>query len=233
MSEEKTNGATEPGPSAPPQPDWDKFMAGIDRLNETVDGLRGELKPAEKEPEQKPEQKPEPLPKFDEMTQAELAQWFMQHTDKVGRTIVDEVAKALRPTQQQQQESQQAILEERYTREIETLMTAKGEDGKLLRPDFADWNEEMVAIVNEMPGITPLRAYNLAKSENPAKAKKLDEKYNPPPPKPKSPFSFAPGAGGVSAGEAAPKKHPDSAAAFRSAYAKVAARHPGVLPNLE
>lgn len=44
-------------------------------------------------------------------------------------------------------------------------------------PDFFEWTPEIKALVKEHPTLTPARLYTLARSENAAKAKKLDEKY--------------------------------------------------------
>lgn len=44
-------------------------------------------------------------------------------------------------------------------------------------PDFYEWKEEMRGILRESPTLTPARAYALARTENPEKAKKIDEKY--------------------------------------------------------
>ena len=45
------------------------------------------------------------------------------------------------------------------------------------RPDFMEWRHEIAALVKENPGLNVVRAYTLARSENAAKAKEMDEKY--------------------------------------------------------
>ena len=44
-------------------------------------------------------------------------------------------------------------------------------------PDIYDWQEEMVKIANETPGISVEKAYKLARLENEEKARELDIKY--------------------------------------------------------
>lgn len=44
-------------------------------------------------------------------------------------------------------------------------------------PDFDDWGDEMKALAKENPGLSLMRLYTLARSENDAKAKELDVKY--------------------------------------------------------
>lgn len=206
------------GPAA--EPDWGKFLDGINRLNDNVTELRQSV--AQPAPAPAPREEPpaeresalEPLPNFAEMTQGELAQWFLGHTDRVSKTVVDRVAEMLQGQQQAQQQTHQEVLVERYTRELETLAAE--------HKDLRDWNDEMVAIVNENPGITPLRALQLARAESPEKAAKLTAKYNPPPePKPK-PFSFAPG--GTGAGGTTQPKAVSKEDAFKTAFEKVRAK---------
>ena len=43
--------------------------------------------------------------------------------------------------------------------------------------DFWDWKDEIREIADSSPGISPKRAYQLARMENSEKAKKMDEKY--------------------------------------------------------
>src|SRR5207302_313113 len=154
--------------TVPLQPDWNQFIEGINRLNANVEGLRGDVQPREPPPEPKAEPRgpAQPEKPLDEMTNAELAKYIREAT---ATEIVDKIQPLLAQFGQQQAAQEQAVLTESYTREIESL-SAK-------HKDFMDWNAEMVAIVEETPGITPLRAYHLARSENPEKVKKLDEKY--------------------------------------------------------
>jgi hypothetical protein len=149
--------------------------------------------------------------------------WMMRNFgERITTTIIEKVSEIVKPTQEAQVQTQQELLTESYTRQIEGLMGQ--------HKDFADWNEEMVAIVQENPGITPLRAYRLAKAENPEKDKKLDVKYNPPPEKPKPPFSFAPSSGSGSDNDKPPTKV-DNVTAFKKAWEKTNAKFPGVLPS--
>lgn len=65
------------------------------------------------------------------------------------------------------------------------------------RPDFMEWRAEIANIVKENPGLNVVRAYTIARTENPTKAKQMDEKYKE---QPKGAggrsFSMAPGGGG-------------------------------------
>lgn len=46
--------------------------------------------------------------------------------------------------------------------------------------DFMDWKDEMIELANQNKGLAPHRLYQLARIDNPEKAKKLDDKYKPP-----------------------------------------------------
>ena len=46
--------------------------------------------------------------------------------------------------------------------------------------DFWEWSSEIKGLLKESPTLSVSRAYKLARSENPDKAKELDKKYNPP-----------------------------------------------------
>ena len=61
------------------------------------------------------------------------------------------------------------------SRDIKSEVNTLASDNK----DFWDWKEEIRSIAAETPGISVARAYKLARTENPEKAKKLDEKYEP------------------------------------------------------
>lgn len=203
------------------QPDWNQFIEGINRLNANVEGMRGELQSRE-EPEAKPQPKAPLTPEkpLDEMTNAELVEFVRRTT---ANDIVEKIQPLLTQFGTKQAEQEQAVLTESYTREIESL-SAK-------HKDFGDWNAEMIAIVEETPGITPLRAYRIARSENEKKAKELDEKYAPPKPEPpKKPFSMSPYGNNE---PDAPKPHANKEAAFKAALAKVNAKWPGVLGTQE
>jgi hypothetical protein len=215
-----------------PEPNWQQFVDGLNKLNENITGLRGEVKAPPKEPDDEDEPPATPagptelsFPEgFDEMPPRQQFKWLVDVVGKdLATAIVSQVSEIIKPIQQQQVQNSQSVLEERYTREILGLMEEKGEDGKLVRPDFRDWGEEMQRIAGELPGITPERAYRMARSDNPKKAKELDTKYNPPPPPKPSPFSFAPNAGGSSAPTASPKA-PDKQQAFANAMEKVQAK---------
>jgi hypothetical protein len=86
-------------------------------------------------------------------------------------------------------------------------------------PDFFEWTEEIRGLVKENPTLTPARLYTLARSENAAKAKKLDEKYGLNKPKvngadlPLSlfPSTSTPSATKGSAGKMSPKQAAEAA----------------------
>jgi hypothetical protein len=204
---------------------WEQFLDGLNRLNDNVTDLREGLRVV---PEEKPAEKPAAPAEFafpdnfDEMSGRDQHTWMIKNWgERLTNTIINKVAEIVKPTQEAQAATQEAVLTESYTRQIEGLMGQ--------HKDFADWQDEMVAIVNENPGITPLRAYRLAKAENPEKDKKLDAKYNPPPEKPKSPFSFVPG-GGAGDNEK-PAAKVDNATAFKRAWERTNSKFPGVLPS--
>ncbi len=225
-----------------PAPDWEKFANNLDVLNQNLTGLRGDLQNGHQQVEEDPSPQDDPpsaieLPDFDSMSQKEMGQWFVQTfgvkmTERIIQQVTEQVTGIVKPVLERQNQAEQQILEDKRTREITGIIEAKGDDGRLLYPDFQDFIPEIIEIVKENPQISARRAYTLAKNENQKKAKELDTKYNPPPPPKPKPFSFTPGGSNTGA-DGKPAKPLDNAAAFRKAYEAVSARHPGVLPGLD
>ena len=212
--------------NAPPQ-DWARdFLEGINKLNDNFTDFKSKALAPPMEPDDELDDDPAPaalpaLPNFDDMSQTEVANWLMNHFGTtVVSSIIAQVQKAIQPLMEAQQQTATATLEEKYTREIETIVAEKDDKGKPVRPDFQDWNSQMIDIVRELPGINPVDAYNMARTRNPKRAAELDTKYNPPPPPPKSPFSFAPSGGGNSASDKGTKPLSNTEA-FQSALNKV------------
>jgi len=94
-----------------------------------------------------------------------------------GKHIVDSVTKGMN----KQLEKMIKVLEAKIGKVEETTdrtaVQAAIEKVMEKHPDFYEWTNEIKAVAQDSPGITPKRAYTLARMENPEKAKKMDEKY--------------------------------------------------------
>ena len=84
---------------------------------------------------------------------------------KLERRVEERVGKVLQEVQSVRARTE----EEKVLQEISQL--------EKQHPDFWEWRDEMIKIAQEMPGISPRRAYLLAKQENPKKAEELAAKY--------------------------------------------------------
>lgn len=96
----------------------------------------------------------------------------------------------------------------------ETSIKAELKEFSKEHPDIFDLGDEIKDIVNENPGISISRAYTLARSENPEKAKELDVKYNPETGKgkPAKPFGGLTPTSGMTPGGEKEKMTPKAAA---------------------
>lgn len=205
-----TDGST--GAQAP-VPNWREFIDGLEKLNTNLgtklDNVRETVTSATAPPPTAP-------PDYEQMSNVELVAHV---TGSVQQMVQDAITNALKPLTDQLNGVQN------------DLVTTRGElslkEMQAQHKDLRDWKDEMIALVGKHPTLSLNEVYQLAKSGNPNKAKQLDAKYNPPPPKPRPFGGLTPGNGKaaepVLSGEAA----------TRAAYNEVMGRHPGILPILQ
>lgn len=217
-----TGGAAPPGADTVPSSlaPWDKFAAGLEQLNESLaprlDALRNDVT---KLPDAlRPPPPAETPPDYESMTQSELAAHI---TGSVLKAVEQTITQALQPVIERVDQTQQS----HFKSTVEAEMSKLTADHK----DFADWKPQMVELAKQHGTLGLADLYQLARARNPARAKELDAKYNPPPPPPTRWGGLTPALGGAN-NSAKPLSRED---ASREAYREVAARHPGVLAALE
>lgn len=108
--------------------------------------------------------KPEEPQNIEMLDRKEFADYILKQARKL---FEDEVKPVREKTDNVSQEAQQ----ERLARQAEQL--------RGLHKDFDDWQDEMKKLYQETGMLDLKRLYNLARSENPDKAAKLDKKYTP------------------------------------------------------
>ncbi len=151
----------------------ENFGQGIQGLQQTIENLSERVESLEIKPND-----PEPSPKKKEVEipadiEALDRKSFMDLiVTKTVEKMQDEMKNLVEPIQTKIQQKEEQSLEER----INSLIAKAAEDHK----DFYDWKDEMKVEVSKNPYLEPEDAYQLARIKHPEKAKKLDEKYNPP-----------------------------------------------------
>lgn len=201
-------------------PPWDKFAEGLEALNTSLaprlDALRNDVT---RLPDAlRPEPPPPTPPDYDSMTQSELAAHI---TGSVLKAVEATIGKALEPVMERVNQTQQSHFKSTVEGEMKELQST--------HRDFADWKPQMVELARAHPTLGLSDLYQLARTRDSARAKELDNKYNPPPPPPTRWGGLTPALGG-SNGSAKPLSRED---ASREAYREVSTRHPGVLAALE
>jgi len=92
--------------------------------------------------------------------------------DVITNTITASIEKQiLKPLKQELQQTKEETVRERFQREINELKTSGGVK------DFDEWKDEMRDLIARHPTLSVKELYNLARFNNPEKAKQLDEKY--------------------------------------------------------
>jgi hypothetical protein len=199
-----------------PTPNWREFIDGLEKLNTNLGGRLDGIKEVVTE-----NTRPQPAPAapvdYEGMSNVELVAHV---TGNVQRIVQEAIQQALKPVVDQVNGVQN------------DLVTTRGElslkEMRAQHKDFADWKGEMIDLVGKHPTLGLREVYMLAKAGDPGKAKQLDLKYNPPPPKPR-PFGGLTPSGNGKASEPVLSGE----AATRAAYNEVMARHPGILPILQ
>lgn len=198
----------------PPTPNWREFLDGIDKLNsslgEKLDGIKGTVQENTRPPPPQP-------PDYEGMSNVELVAHV---TGSVQQMVQQAIQQALKPITDQMTSVQNEVV------------TTKGQitlkEMQAQHKDLSDWKDEMIALVGRHPTLSLQEVYQLARAGNNQKARQLDQKYNPPPPKPRPYGGLVPGANG-----AAREPVLNGEAATKAAYREVSERHPGILPLLQ
>lgn len=226
-----TVGFTQPGGGGGPhtlegrqeqgQPDWKAYMDSLDSklggeiektLGPKLDELNGIVRRATEVPE------PPPEIDYEALTPGQLHAVVMEQTNAV---VERAIAAALKPYAEQITGLRTDFATKSGTDEINRLSSA--------HKDYKDWVPEMKEAATKHPTMSYEEIYLHAKALNPAKAKELETKYNPPPPRPVRPFALGPG----STPDSQTSKPMSKVEAGRAAWDQVNARHGGVLGALE
>lgn len=104
----------------------------------------------------------------------------------VNKQVVSPLSKKMNGIASQTQQSD-------LKRQVEITSTEKGDDGQLLRPDFWEWKDEMVALATQHPTLTPKQLYKMVREDDPEKLAKMEEKYKIGSKKPKGDGDGTPG----------------------------------------
>jgi len=144
-----------------------KAMEGLSSMGEAMKSLQAELKGLKEKPkeEKKEKKKADPGYNLELLSRSEFQQVLL---DKFQDLLEEKLA----PLGEQVKTVDSTV----RTSSIQTAL----EKAKKKYPDFMEWKEEMIDLAKQVPGISPERAYNLVKAENPDKAKTLLEKYKSP-----------------------------------------------------
>lgn len=213
------------GDPAPAGPDWATFTRSLGELNTALGGKLDTLVDQVKTlpAQMAPPPQDAPPPDLETLTQTELASHIV---GTISREVQKQIETALAPLMDQVTGLQTRVVSTDVNRDIERL---RGE-----HKDFNDWKDEMVGLAKQHPTLGISQLYNLARSENAAKARELDTKYTPPaPPRPPRFGGLLPagnGSGASGNGATPPLSGRDAAV---EAYREVSAKYPGVLAALE
>ena len=168
----------QPAPAAPPAPD----PAAIAALNASIRELINvanarQAAPVAPAPPAETETEVDPT-ELEAMPRAAFAQFL---ADKILKAVNTQVVQPInqRLDQITASTSQASIQSDvlRLGGERQADGTYKG--GKY--PDFWDFQQEMLSLAREHPGLPPERLYKLARVENEAKAAEVDKKHRPAP----------------------------------------------------
>ena len=146
-----------------------KLTEGMNALAKAVEGIQTNMA-ADRKKLDEDEDDPDDGPDEDELDDKTLEtlprKQFADHL--IGR-VSKIIEKQLKGVQKEVTSVKEGVSREKVQ---EQVMKLAGE-----HKDFWDWKDEIAEIATETPGISPARAYRLARMENPDKVKKLDEKY--------------------------------------------------------
>lgn len=165
------------GQAADSSPTWAKTLedsvrklsGGIDNMLSVAEQRRAEEARLRNQPTNTDDDDPEP-----ETDPAELE--TMSRKD-FGNHLITSVLRAVNkqvtePLVQQLNELRSSTTKQEIQGSVKELAAS--------HKDFWDWRPEMLALAEENKGLPPHRLYQLARADNPDKAKELDTKYNPP-----------------------------------------------------
>lgn len=148
-----------------------KLTEGMTALAKAVEGIQTNMaaqragkQNGDEEEEEEEEENDEEI---DDKTLESLPR--KQFADHLIGKVSKIIEKQLKGVQKEVSSVKEGVSREKVQ---EQVMKLAGE-----HKDFWDWKDEIAEIATEMPGITPARAYKMARVENAEKAKKMDEKY--------------------------------------------------------
>ncbi len=161
--DEKKNGESE-----------DKTLAGIKALGDNMkqigsalEGLNNRITAVESRnvapPDANTDQVTKREPKSDEDLDEMSRSQFMSH-------IVEEISHVLvKPLAQMVDNNAEGLTVKDTKKSVE--------DARDAHPDFMEFEREILQIAKDVKGISPERAYQMARNENPEKASEMDVKY--------------------------------------------------------
>ncbi|MAH50910.1 hypothetical protein CMI37_34155 [Candidatus Pacearchaeota archaeon] len=136
------------------------ISTSVNALTQRMDGLERTQQPAQKPADKeivKREEKTEE--ELDDMSRSE----FMQHlVGEIGETVIKPLAARI----------DQSAQDTKVDKTASAIEKARAE-----HKDFGEFEKEIIAVAQEVPGISVERAYQTARQENPEKAVEMDEKY--------------------------------------------------------
>ena len=147
-----------------------ELTKGMATLATAVEGIQQNMsklqsQPAKREDEEENEEEDDE--EVDEKTLESLPRkGFADHIIKKVSKVVEKQLKSV-------SKSASDVKDEVARDRVEKAVMEVAKENK----DFWDWKDEIKDIADSSPGIYPRRAYQLARLENPDKAKKLNEKY--------------------------------------------------------
>lgn len=145
-----------------------KLTEGMSALAKAVEGIQTNMAADRKKPDEDEEEEEETEDEdLDDKTLETLPR--KQFADHLIGKVSKIIEKQLKGVQKEVTSVKEGVSREKVQ---EQVMKLAGE-----HKDFWDWKDEIAEIATETPGISPARAYRLARMENPDKVKKLDEKY--------------------------------------------------------
>jgi len=99
------------------------------------------------------------------------------HSEEIKEDLLGAVKEVIAPLARQVNEVNTSFQRSQGESEISTVMKERGEDGKLVRPDFDEWRPEMQAILRKHPTMSIAEAYDNARLYNPEKLAEIEKKY--------------------------------------------------------
>jgi hypothetical protein len=104
-----------------------------------------------------------------DMEQLDRQQFAALMLSKFEERLSHHLKDTLKPFEEKISQVSTRVEEDMANREVNGIASSK--------KDFYEWRTEIGQLVKDTPNLSVARAYTIARSENPEKAKKMDEKY--------------------------------------------------------